>query len=94
MTFDAPQLWIAADFPAVARFRLFSAGEQVFDSTVIFGPGFAGILSDIAFDSASISSCCGANANIDDLYFGVPAPPVLWLLGAAGLLAAPGRRRA
>lgn len=96
LSFDRPQVWIGVDFPGVVRVLLFSGGELIhFSSFFSAGPdgvgGFAGLVSTELFDAAVILDPFDDAVFIDDLHFGVPAPPSLALLalGAAWF----GRRR-
>ncbi len=92
MEFETPQLWIGVDFPGLIQFELFSAGELIYTSSVFsdFQSNFAGLLSMELFDVAVILDPTGGNSDIDDLYFGVPAPPTLVLLALGSFLS---RRR-
>lgn len=94
LAFTAPQNWLAADFPGDVQFRLFSGGALIYTSSQ-FGFGgvghFAGLISSQPFDAALISDPVDDEVFFDDLHFGVPAPGVLWLLGAAAIC--PARRR-
>jgi hypothetical protein len=92
VTFDTPQLWVAADFPGFLGFRLLFQGEIIHESGH-GNPGdgwFVGLVSTEPFDSILMRDP-GGEAEIDDLHFGVPAPGALWLLGLAALR--PARRR-
>ena len=95
VSFDTPQLWIAVEYPGDVRFELFSEGGLIFTSTDNFPGGgagfFAGLLSTQPFDAVIISDPTDSFISIDDLHFGVPAPPTLALLALATLFGA--RRR-
>ncbi len=96
MEFDTPQLWIGSDFAGTVQFELFSAGELIYTSTVFGGGGvgfFAGLVSSKPFDRAIILDPKGGSANIDDLFFGVPAPGTLALLALGGLFSNRRRRQ-
>ena len=54
---------------------------------------FAGLVSTQPFDAVIISDPTDSFVSIDDLHFGVPAPPTLALLGLGALGAARRRRR-
>ncbi len=91
--FSTPQAWIAVDFPGTVVFELFSGNELIYTSSHFGGGGighFAGLLSTELFDAANIFDPSDGDVVIDDLFFGVPAPPTLGLLALAGLV---GKRR-
>ena len=93
LVFDSPQAYIAAEFPGFLRIDLFSGGDLFYSSIVFGGVGvgwFGGLVSSGMFDAATLSDPVDGNVVIDDLHFGVPAPPTLGLLVVAGLSA---RRR-
>ena len=59
----------------------------MFYSSRVFGGGpgvFVGVVSSQLFDAATLSDPVDTNVVIDDLHFGVPAPPTLGLLALAG----------
>ncbi len=96
VVFDAPQSWIAVDFPGSMRFQLFSAGQLFYTSSLFIGGGvgnFAGLVSGQPFDRAVLMG--GTQAEVDDLHFGapVPGPPAIGLLALGPLATARGRRR-
>jgi len=95
LSFDAPQLWIAVDFPGLVQFELFHNGELIYVSTPIDDvPGnFAGLLSTEPFDVALISDPSDDAVFIDDLHFGVPAPPTLAVLAFGAVVTCRRRRR-
>jgi hypothetical protein len=97
ITFLTPQAYIAVDFPGFLMIQLFNQGALLYASDV-FGepPGggghFAGLVSGDFFDSAVIRPHPQlGTVSIDDLHFGVPAPPALVPLALAALV--PRRRR-
>ncbi len=96
VAFDTPQAWIGVDFPGLIQFELFSAGELIYTSSE-FGVGgvgnFAGLVSTELYDLAVMSDPSGVDVFIDDLHFGVPAPPALALLALASLFSPRSRRR-
>ncbi len=95
LSFDAPQLWIAVNYPGIVQFELFHNGEPVYTSTVfsdILG-NFAGLLSTQPFDVALISDPSDDAVFIDDLHFGVPAPPTLAVLAFGAVVTCRRRRR-
>ena len=89
LAFDTPQAWIGVDFPGFLRITLFSAGKPIHTGGFGFGGtgNFGGLLSSELFDEALLTDPGDSFAYIDDLHFGVPAPPTLGLLGLAVLLA-------
>jgi hypothetical protein len=98
--FDAPQNWIAIDYPGAIRFDLFNAGQLIYTSP-FFQPGgvgnFAGLVSDSPFDEVYLYKSVPPSQNsifIDDLHWGapVPAPGVLTLL-CIGALRSTRKRR-
>lgn len=99
LLFDAPQSWIAADFPGGLRIELYRGGELIYTSSV-FGISkksaghFAGLVSSAHFDMAVLMDVpVDFEAEIDNLYFGVPAPGALWMLGFAAVCSGPRGRR-
>ena len=93
LVFDSPQAYIAADFPGILRIDLFSRGDLIYSSSFFGGGGagfFGGLVSSELFDAAILSDPTDGNVVLDDLHFGVPAPPTLGLLALTGLL---GKRR-
>ena len=94
LSFVTPQLWIAVDFPGLVQFELFQGAELIYSSTVFSAPrNFAGLLSTQPFDVALISDPSDDAVVIDNLFFGVPAPPTLALLAFAALTACRRRHR-
>lgn len=97
VVFDSPQRYIAVDYPGFIRFELFQQGTLI--NTITF-PGFggfgnfAGLISLEPFDSAVLIDWIGIAAEIDDLHFGVPAPPALALMGLGALCQLRRRRQA
>ena len=94
LSFERPQVWIGVDFPGSIRVLLFSGGELIHFSSIFAADpvgGFGGLVSSELFDAAVILDPFDDLVFIDDLHFGVPAPPSLALLalGAAWF----GRRR-
>ena len=89
LVFDTPQAWIAADFPGRLQIQLFANGELFFMSGILGVGGvgnFGGLVSSEPFDTAVLMDFpVDFEAEIDDLYFGVPAPGVLWMLTVAML---------
>ena len=95
LLFDTPQAYIAVDFPGDVQFDLFSGGI-LFHSSVFIAGGFGnfgGLISSRLFDAVVISDPVFGDVFIDDLHFGVPAPPALALLALASLFCARSRRR-
>ena len=96
LSFVTPHLWIAVDYPGDVRIQLFDRGALIFTSSDNFPGGgfgfFAGLVSTEFFDGVIISDPTDDAVFIDDLHFGVPAPPTLAVL-AFGALAACRRRR-
>ncbi len=80
--FSEPMHAIATNFIGIVRFILYDKGVEVYQSTDFFAPSggtFAGLVSDVPFDSAVIVDVTG-EVYIDDLYFGPPVtnlPPVI-----------------
>ncbi|MCH8164454.1 MAG: hypothetical protein IH889_02490 [Planctomycetes bacterium] len=95
MSFDTPQAWIGVDFPGFLSIELFSAGKLI--HTAEFGSAgvgnFGGLISSKLFDAAVLIDPLGRDAEIDDLHFGIPAPPTLALVALASLFSARSRRR-
>jgi hypothetical protein len=95
IAFDAPQRWLAVEFPGLVDIQLFRNGEM-FHESVNLGVGglgnFAGLVSTIGFDEAYLSDSDGF-VFIDDLHFGVPGPGALPLLALAGAIGMKRRRR-
>jgi len=96
-TFDAPQHWIAVDFPGSIKFQLFSQGELIYTSPSFIPGGlgnFVGLVSDIHYDEVLLYKHPGLGTSIfiDDLHWGsaVPAPGGMLLLLMA---TSAGRRR-
>lgn len=85
LSFAVPQRWIGVDYPGFVRIELSLKGELVYSSSDFLPGGvgnFAGLLSDKAFDAATLIDPAG-EAEIDDLHFGVPTPASLWLVTLA-----------
>jgi hypothetical protein len=98
ITFDEPISYIAADYPGILFFRLYSGGELSYSSDWLGGSGpghFGGFVSDHGFDEIRIIDPVGGNVNIDNIYFGppIPGPGVVIVLAAGALTCARGRRR-
>ncbi len=95
LSFDAPQLWIALEYPGDVRFELFDGGQLIFTSSDNFPGGgvgfFAGLASTEFFDAVIISDPTDNAVVIDNLFFGVPAPASIGILALAGIWH--GRRR-
>ena len=95
LSFDSPQAWIAVHFPGDVQIDLFSG--DILLSTSVFLPGgvgnFGGVISTQLFDTVVISDPSVGDVFIDDLHFGVPAPPTLALLALASLFSPRSRRR-
>ena len=89
VSFDSDQAWLAVDFPGHLRFQLFSEGQLIYESGLFGQAGvgnFAGLISSESFDAATLVEFFqGAEAEIDDLHFGVPSPGVIALLALGGL---------
>ena len=92
LEFDAPQFEFGVHFPSSILIEAFNDGEQVFIDD-FFGGGFAGIVTDISFDSIRLASGGGSQANIDNIYFTIPAPGPIALLGISALVGTGRRRR-
>ena len=96
LSFDSPQAWIAVHFPGAVKFELFSGGDLIYTSSNFGGGGtgfFAGLLSSDLFDAVVLSDPFVGDVFIDDLHFGVPAPPALAVLALASLFSPRSRRR-
>ena len=97
VSFDAPQLWIAVQYPGDVRFELFDGGQLIFTSSDNFPGGgagfFAGLVSTQFFDAVIISDPTDSFVSIDDLHFGVPAPPTLALLAFGAVVTCRRRHR-
>ncbi|MHC5016909.1 MAG: hypothetical protein ACYTGM_20845 [Planctomycetota bacterium] len=95
LAFDTPQAYIAAEFPGFLRIELFSSGQSIYLSSLFFGDpvgNFAGLLTDQPFDMAVLmDDPSSSEAEIDDLHFGIPAPPTVVAFALAAL--SPRRRR-
>lgn len=93
LLFASPQAWIAVDFPGNLRIDLYREGLLIYNSGE-FGVGgvgnFGGVVSSELFDRAILTDIQD-QAAVDDIFFGVPGPGVVPLLGFAGLW--PPRRR-
>ncbi|MCZ6734626.1 MAG: hypothetical protein O7C65_02415, partial [Planctomycetota bacterium] len=95
LSFDSPQAWIAVHFPGDVQIDLFS-GDIFLHSSVFIAGGvgnFGGVISSQLFDAVVISDPVLGDVFIDNLHFGVPAPPTRIILGMASLLCARSRRR-
>ncbi len=96
LSFDTPQAWIAVDFPGGLKIELFKDGALIYTSGN-FGLGgtgnFGGLLSSQPFDGVVLTDWIVGDVFIDDLHFGVPAPPTLALLALASLFSRCSRRR-
>ncbi len=95
LSFDTPQAYIAVHFPGDVQIDLFS-GDIFLHSSVFIAGGvgnFGGVISSQLFDTVVISDPSVGDVFIDDLHFGVPAPPSLALLGLASLFSRRSRRR-
>ncbi len=95
LSFDAPQLWIAVNYPGNIQLELFRNNKLIHVSSVfsdILGD-FAGLLSTEPFDVALISDPSDDAVFIDDLHFGVPAPPTLAVLAFGAVVTCRRRRR-
>jgi hypothetical protein len=90
LAFDTPQQWIAVDYPGFIQIELYKDAALLYQSSIFVHESFAGLLSAQAFDTAVLIDPAG-EAEIDNLYFGVPAPSGLAVFGA--FLALGGRRR-
>ncbi|MFO0829880.1 MAG: hypothetical protein U0572_17190 [Phycisphaerales bacterium] len=102
MAFSQPLDAIAWHFPGIIFAELYSGDTLLYQSPLLGNSGlnwFAGLVSDTAFDRVRIhgeppdqyGQC--HYVFLDNLYFStVPAPPVLALLGLAGVLAHSRRR--
>jgi hypothetical protein len=95
VVFDTPQAWLAADYPGDIQFNLYSGSELIYTATFYAGGvgNFGGIISNVPFDSVILTRPSYDGAYVDDLYFGVPAPGTLGLLGLFGSLGQRRRRR-
>ena len=94
LSFDTPQAYLAVHFPGDVQIDLFS-GDIFLHSSVFIAGGvgnFGGLISSQLFDAVVISDPVLGDVFIDDLHFGVPAPPTLALLALASLFS-PRRRR-
>lgn len=96
LSFDTPQAWIAADFAGRLRIELYSDGQLSYTTDIFAVAGgygnFGGLISTDLFDMAVLMDVPAEfEAEIDNLYFGVPAPNALALLSLAAL--SRGRRR-
>ncbi len=96
LDFLVPQAWIAVDFPGNLRIDLYREGLLIYSSG-LFGVGgignFGGIVSSELFDRAILmDSPVDSQAEVDDIFFGVPGPGALPLVGLAALWP-PCRRR-
>lgn len=96
--FDTPQAWIAADFAGRLVIELYSEAKLIY-TTEIFAIGggfgnFGGVKSTEHFDMAILMDVPAEfEAEIDNLYFGVPSPSALALLGFGALRCQRQRRR-
>ena len=92
LSFDVSQIYLAVDFPGDVQIDLFNGNELLSSSVFIAGGfgNFAGVISSQRFNAAVISDPILGDVFIDDLHFGVPAPPTLGLLVLASVF---GRRR-
>ncbi len=94
LSFDAPQLWMAVNYPGIIQFELFRNDESIYVSSIFsdIQGDFAGLVFSEPFDAAVISDPSGS-VFIDDLHFGVPAPPTLALLAFGALVTCRRRHR-
>jgi len=92
--FATPQYSIATHFTGGGQLELLFGGAPIYTSPHYSGieGTFLGFVSTLPFDTARIIDPDDPGVNIDNLYFGVPAPGALGLLALAGM-SGPGRRR-
>ena len=96
LLFDSDQFALAVLHPGLMKLKLYNDGTLVYSSFALGGSGygfFNGVVSSVPFDEAVILAAVGSQINIDDIYFGVPAPGVLPALLAAPMLMRSRRRR-
>ncbi len=95
LSFDTPQAYVAVHFPGDVQIDLFSGDIFIHSSVFIAGGlgNFGGVISSQLFDAVVISDPVFGDVFIDDLHFGVPAPPTVALLALASLFCARSRRR-
>ncbi len=96
LDFLVPQAWIGVDFPGNLEIELYREGVLIYHSGLFgFGGGignFGGIVSSELFDRAILMDVpIDFEAEVDDIFFGVPGPGAVPLLGLAALW--PPRRR-
>lgn len=94
LKFATPQRWIAAHYPGHVSYQLISNGTVIYTSPFHGTAGasdFHGVVSGVAFDEVRLINPLG-ELYVDNIYFGVPAPGTLAILGA-GLIGGRRRRR-
>lgn len=94
LIFDSDQFAIAVAHPGQMAIRLFNDNQIVYEFLFFPGGGygfFGGVVGTEPFDEAVIFDFWDDQINIDDIYFAVPSPAAVALLGLGA--AFHGRRR-
>jgi hypothetical protein len=81
--FATPQKWIAAHYPGKVSYQLISNGAVIFTSLPFSAPGandFYGVVSELEFDEVKLINPSG-ELYVDNVYFGIPTPGALAVLG-------------
>ena len=96
MDFVSPQFSLGVHHPGELRIKLYWQGSLIYASPPLPGSGvgfFGGVVSTVPFDRAVIMSPFVNQLDVDNIYFGVPAPAgaVVLALGVPALR--PRRRR-
>ena len=77
--------------------ELYNNDQLIYSNLFFPGSGtgfFGGIVSTVPFDEAVIFDFFDDQINIDEIYFGVPSPSAIALLGLGSLISGGRRRRA
>ncbi len=84
--YDFDLTGIAVEYPGAMQIELYHDNELLYTS-LVYGAGFLGLISDIGFDKAVILDPTGGSVSVDDLHFGgvVPSAGTCTLLLLMGI---------